>query len=379
MSTIPNLLSRSSGKNTTFMPLAEYKLGSITAEKPPKEYEIKNPNAEEGQQSMKYHRQYLVLNDLRYPGLNSPVFVSKGKLTIMKFVDDKKKVNWSCFFTLSKEEQKAVNDIMTDLYKILINYKDFYGVAPDDLEEGEDPNKIMMRIAKKKLSSIAKYPKDKNDKKKEDKSKEPFLSSKIRDDITECFFLCKLVNGKKQMESFDYHLMEKKTFEAARYIHIRDIYTSKEPSVQVFMKKITMLEPPTTSQSIDDEYDEFAQSMYNEVNDETVSNMAKYFQDLMVKGSSSSAGPSSKKEGEEDGEEKESKPKTGGFASQMGTGKSGISGLQFERSDNDSNENLNFSSPVITPRNQTPIFATTNPLGMNNVSKAEMESYIEGN
>lgn len=393
----PNSFASKAGKAHTFMPLEEYKLGSITADKPPKEYEIKNAKAQEGgQQSMKYFRQYLTFNDPRYPGLTSPVFVSKGKLTIMKFVSTDGKENWSCFFSLTKEEQKATTDIMSDLYKILIQYKDFYGVVPDDLEEGEDPNKAMLRIAKKNLASIAKYPKDKNDpsKKKEDKSKQPFLSSKIRDDITECFFLVPSADGKKKMQQFDYKLLEKRTFEAARYVHIRDIYTSKLPSVQVFMKKITMLEPPATTLNIDDEYDDYAQSMYGEVNDETVNKMAEYFQGLMAKGSSSS----SSKGGEEDGESSPSpspssnsqshsqsqQTKASNFSAQLGGSKSGISGLQFEKSapqpqpqsQTDEGGN-NFSSPVLTQRDRSPIFATTNPLGMNNTSRQAVEEYVD--
>jgi len=388
-------ISRKPGKSHTFMPLLEYKAGSITADKPPKEYEIKNPKAEDGQQSMKYNRQYLTLNDPAYPGLNMPVFVSRGKLTIMKFTDNTGKVNWSCFFSLTPEEQKKVADIMNDLYKILIQNKDFYGLTVEDLEENEDPNKVMMRIAKKKLGNIAKYPKDKTDKKKEDKSKPPFLSSKIKDDITECFFLGQGKDGKKGMLPFDYHTMEKKTFEAARYIHIRDIYTSKEPSVQVFMKKITMLEPPTTSLNIDDEYDEFSQSMYNEVSDDTVSGMAAFFQNMMTNKSaglsSSSSGPGGE-EGTEIGDNDSvitnSKPK-GSFSSQLGKG--GLGNLQFEKSASndrssggggsggdttDDQQINNFSSPIITQRQQTPILATTNPLGMSSVTKGEIDNYI---
>jgi len=423
--------------------------GTIRATKEPKEYVIKKeakPDSNgEKQQDIKYHRHYLEMEDEKYPGLSKPTFVSKGLVRISRFANDSGKVSWSVSFRPEKEEQDAINRIQNDLVQVVAANPDFYGLKTDEEgEEGEEGNKAspeemaknLVRLAKQRITNILKYPKIKNTK-KEDKTKPPFVSLRIKDpssfDAGTIFNVIQIKDGKREVKDLDevvdemladqgltkkkptannpsekeagYKQLKDKTFEAYRYWLVRDICTTSGVSPQVFAEKIVMVAPPVAGGEIDDDIDD-----YSEIDTEVLESVSRYLQDLAVKkankgtdgsGLASSNAPTNSTSNAADGASNppsygdvqterdldsivEGKDVKKSFASKLGgAGKKATTTntLKFSSASPPPTDEAGEEAPADDMNNlSTPVIRAKRPLvvSVNHTSRAELESYMNG-
>lgn len=87
-----------------------------------------------------------------------------------------------CIFTVEADEYPDINRIMDNIYRVVIDSANFYGIDTEDWGDnwGENNDSRIMRLAKKELPSILRYPKVKIGC-KEDKTKPAFMSFPIRE------------------------------------------------------------------------------------------------------------------------------------------------------------------------------------------------------
>ena len=124
------------------------------------------------------------------------------------------------------------------------------------------------------------YPKN-PDTKKQDDTQIPRISGKIKkgqnaSDGTACVY-----KASEEWKPFDYTQLLKKTFKSLRIIEISDIYIGNKPSLQIAFKKISMMEPPSGEEPIDDEFDPQTADIYAEYNENGKSDvLSNYFSTL---------------------------------------------------------------------------------------------------